>query len=249
MENELSIENSNCDEIKRKLIKQIKNLDCEELLLFEKNEIPLFNTKYFRAPVGDHAISPDSKNGQINALPKTFPLFPSHFIIKKVGDIIDLYRKTKKHMYVYFLYEGINTDIKVNINIAFVFTNDNYKGDDSTIKDNEVLYILEKNSLVIKDKTQHSRFETAVENFKDFFNKSCPDNKFTKYLMFTMELVDKNFKSFDDDTEILVGAMPYAYNIERPNLILKINENRVDITVYEKVEDHNYFFNMGHLYP
>lgn len=249
MENELSVRNPICDEIRKKLIEQIKNLDCKELLFFEKNEISLFSQKYFRAPVGDHAISPDSKNGQVNALPNTFPLFPRNFIINKVGDIVDIYRKTKRYMYVYFLYENLYPQIKDNINIAFVFTDDNYKGDDSNINENEVLYILEKNSLVIVDKTQYSRFEKAVAEFEVFFNKEYQSNKFTKYLMFTMDLVDKNFKSFDDDTEILVGAMPYAYKVERPNLILKINENRVGITVYEKVEDHNYFFNMGHLYP
>lgn len=243
MGTQLSAGNLACEEIKKNLIEKIKGLDCSDLHIFEKQINFFINEIFFLEPLGDHPISPDSKNGQVVAAEKVFSLFPEKFTIKKVADIIDQYRKTVKYMYVYFLYEGND------VNIAFLFKNDFYIGDKFDVSVGEMLYVLRNNELVLQTETEYEDIRRAVIDFEYFFKHNYSSSKFTKYVIYNMDLVDRNFKSFEENTEILVGAMPYGVNIDRPNLILKIHEDCVGITVYERPESHYYFFNMGHLYP
>ncbi|KMQ66146.1 hypothetical protein ACM46_00860 [Chryseobacterium angstadtii] len=243
MEKQLFAENSACEEIKKRLIEKIKSLECKDLYVFEKERNLFINEIFFLEPLGDHPISAESKNGQVIAAEKVFPLFPDKFTIKKIGDVIDLYRNTVKYMYVYFLYEGND------VNIAFLFKDDFYMGDIFDITNGDKLYVLRNNALILQTETEYPDIINAVRDFEGFFNHNYSQNKFTKYIIYNMDLVNRNFNSFDEDTEILIGAMPYGVNIDRPNLILKIHESRVGIKVYEVPENHYYFFNMGHLYP
>lgn len=231
------------EEEKKRLIAKIESLDCNDIDVFEKKKNIFINELFLFEVLGDHPISPDSKNGQVTAAEKVFNLFPEKFEIKSIGDVVNQYRKNVKYLYVYFLYEG------GEVNIAFLFKNDFYMGDLFNMSDGEFLYVLNSNELILQTKDKYEDIGKAILNFEDFFKQSYSNSKFTKYIIYNMDLINRNFKSFEDNTEILIGAMPYGDNIDRPNLILKIHKDCVGIKVYERLEGDYYFFNMGHLYP
>ncbi|WP_068940262.1 hypothetical protein [Chryseobacterium timonianum] len=232
-----------CEETKKRLIAKIESMDCNDLLIFEKEKKIFINEVFILDPLGDHPISPESKNGQVTAAGEIFSLFPEKFIIKKIGSIIDQYRKSIKYLYVYFLFE--NGDV----NIAFLFKNDFYTGNLFSISEGEALYVLRNNELTLQSEAEYPKIRNAVIDFESFFQQEYGTSKLTKYIIYTMDLINRNFNSFEDITEILVGALPYGKNINRPNLILKIQEKCVDIVVFDPSENGYYFFNMGHLYP
>ncbi len=244
MHQELS-ENLNCEEIRELLIEQIKGLNCDSLKFIAKNRIN-FNNKFIYQPLNwgyDHPIPKEVKEGQVSNAKKYLPLFPEKFIMNKFSDTTNLYRQKKRFMYIYFLYEN------QNVNIALLFKNEFYEGEEFIISNGDELYLLENESLVHIPQNKYKDIEESIVHFKEFYAENYNDLKFTKYIIFNMDLIDKNFMTFDEPSELFVGALPYSTTL-RPNLIAKVHKDFVVLNPYPYEPDlDSYYFNMGHMYP
>ncbi|MFY1048482.1 hypothetical protein [Chryseobacterium sp. GP-SGM7] len=238
-------ENLNCEEIKEILIEQIRGLNCETLSFVAGKKMN-FNKEFIYRQLAweyEHPIPKEVKESQVSNARKYFTLFPEKFIINQFSDTVNLYRKKKEFMYIYFLYEN------GNVNIAFLFKNDFYRGEEFIVNTDDELYVLKNENLVHVEQDDYQNIKNSIVNFKEFFQGNYANFKFTKYIIFTMDLIDTNFSNFDNISELFVGALPYSINL-RPNLIAKIHKDLV-ITNQRPYDPDlgSYYFNMGHMYP
>ncbi|SHG92834.1 hypothetical protein SAMN05421866_1560 [Chryseobacterium oranimense] len=231
------------DDLEIELMRKIKTLEYDNLKSLVMGDLRIEHYAIAKAKAFfDWPIPEDEKEAQVSAKIENFQTFPDEFLVENLEDIITENLGFKKYLYIYFINDG------ARISIALLFKNEYYLGNLLDFGTNNNLYVWAGGRL---DKVAMANYPNIIDSIRRFENDFITTyniNQFSKYIIFSMDRIKKNFKNFDNSSKIIVSGSDYHGNI-RPNLILETNDANVISPVYKPSAAGKLYYNMGHLYP
>ncbi|WP_027387191.1 hypothetical protein [Chryseobacterium gregarium] len=224
-----------CAEMKLKLIKDILEGECNDLINNKKRK----SKDFF-----DQEITRKEKEDEVNSMSNFASLvMPSSFFIEQMQPIITANVLTSECIHIYFIK---NTS---EISLLFRFNIDEQNDhEDINFRENEKLWKLSNGKL---SEISANDAKSYIENFRELYNNQGFDTEatmYTQYITFHYENILGNFLRFESKSQLICAAKsdPFNEGKYRLNLILQIDRaNCKNPQTQEKIA----FFNVGNMQP
>jgi len=223
-----------CAEMKLKLIKDILEGECNDLISGNKKSKDFFDKEITRKEMED----------EVNNMSNFASLMiPSSFFIEQIQPIITANVLTSECIHIYFIKS------QSGVSLLFRFNKDEQNNhEDISFNENENLWELSNGRL---SEISAEDAKNYIESFRELYNNqglNTEETMYTQYITFHYKNILENFLRFEPKSQLICAAKsdPFPDGKFRLNLILQIDRANCK---KPRTQEKTAFFNIGNMQP